>query len=115
LTSKPDRTIKRGDTWPPLAAELVDQDGPIDLTTASTVKMLLKSDTISIKTGPVTIDEDPKTGRVLYEWETGDTDNVGLYNGEFEITWESGKVETVPDGDDEEKPYFMVNIYQDLG
>lgn len=112
-----DFTIKRGDTWSPIEAILKDQSGPIDLTTASKVKMLLKSGSTLIMTGPVTIAPNQstnETGKVTYEWEEGDTATIGTYNCEFEIEWESGKIESVPNGADG-KLYCIVNIVQDLG
>jgi hypothetical protein len=111
-----DFTIKRGDTWGPLEAVLEDRNGPIDLTTASKVKMLMKSSTLSITTGPLTIPEQhgANKGKVEYDWEEGDLSIVGTYNVEFEIEWESGRKQTVPNGAEGEL-YSTVNVTQDLG
>jgi hypothetical protein len=104
-----DVTIKQHDTYPPLDAVLEDQDGPIDLTTATTVKLILKPTSGSSITGTCTV-VTPAAGLVSYTWIVGDTAVVTSYQGEFEITWATGKVTTVPnDG------YFQVVVMADLG
>jgi hypothetical protein len=92
-----DLTIKRGDTWPPLAATLTDEEGPIDLTTATTITLILKSQGQS----PVTIEGvcdvvSAAAGTVKYEWEASDTNAVNTYDAEFEIEWADLTITTVP-------------------
>lgn len=102
-----DFTIKQNDTWPPLVAILSNQDGPIDLTTAAQVKMYLRGTTVTIN-GTCSI-TNAAAGEVTYTWAVGDLAVNGNYDGEFEITWASGKKETVPnDG------YFSFTILDDL-
>jgi hypothetical protein len=101
--------MKRGDTWPYLKLVLSDQSGPINLSTATQVRLLLKSRTVVITTGPVTI-SNAVAGEITYQWEADDLLIAGDYDGEAEITWASGKVQTVPnDG------YFTLHVVQDLG
>jgi hypothetical protein len=38
----------------------------------------------------------PNKGIVAYEWQTGDTANTGIHSAEFQITYNSGKIETFP-------------------
>lgn len=103
-----DYVIKANDTYPAIEAVLSDQLGAIDLTTADQVKLLLKSSAFVI-TGICDI-VDAATGSVSYTWQVGDTANAGTYSGEFEITWATDIIETVPnDG------YFSVDIVADLG
>ena len=105
-----DFTIKQHDTWPALSATLSDQSGLINLTTATTVKLILKTASGSATiTGTCAID-DAVNGEVSYAWVSPDTDTVNSYNGEFEITWSNGKVTTVPND-----TYFTVEIKADLG
>lgn len=106
----PDYTLKQHDTYPPLVADLVDTDGAIDLSEAVSVRLLLRSKTLSIITDPVEIVVPETLGRIRYEWQPGDTDVAGVYRLEFEITWDVGVIETVPnDG------YKELVIMEDLG
>lgn len=98
--------IKRGDQGPSLMATLLDaNDAPINLTTA---------DTILFKMG-ATIDSavvivSAAAGTVRYDWDTGDTSRAGVFKAEFEIEWNDGRKQTVPnDG------YININIDKDLG
>lgn len=108
--------IKQGDTRPRYEAQLLDnvgepEEAPIDLTTATNVKffMRLKTDkTIKVDAGDVDITDDA-TGMVSYEWQTGDTDTVGVYEAEFVITWSDGGIETVPN-----KGFKEIEINEDV-
>lgn len=103
-----DLTIKRNDTLPILTATLEDQAGPIDLTDALQVRVLLKTDAVLI-TGVCTIADAP-AGEITYTWDAvDDTATAGTYQGEFEITWPDG-VETIPND-----TYFELLIIEDLG
>lgn len=111
-----DFTIKQNDTWPPLTATLKGDGGAvIDLTEAAEVRILLKSDTVTIKTGPVDI-IDAVNGKISYEWEAAageepaDTAFPGTYKMEFEITWGPGKVQSVPNDS-----YKELEIVEELG
>lgn len=87
-------TVKRFDTYPPIAATLTDSNGPINLTNATTVKIILKGTTVLI-TGTCTI-VSPTAGTVQYAWTTGDTNIADTYQVEFEIHWAAGGIQTVP-------------------
>jgi hypothetical protein len=52
----------------------------------------------------------PASGIITYEWAAGDTDTVGTYNGEFQITYTSGKMLTVPT-----VGYKSIEVIADLG
>lgn len=41
---------------------------------------------------------DAANGRVRYEWQEGDTDDPGMWNGEFVVTFVSGHTQRVPSG-----------------
>jgi len=112
-------TIKQHDTRPKYIAALKDKFGtpsvePIDLTNATSVDFIMraKSATDASSTGiraeaDIT---DAVNGIVTYTWDPTDTAAVGSYNVEFEITWNDGGVETVPnDG------YMEVEVVDDLG
>lgn len=89
-----DLTIKTFDTYPPLVATLTDQNGPIDLTEATSVVVVLKGQSGATITGQCTI-TDAAQGVVSYQWEDGDTDNADTYQVEWMITWPSG-IQKVP-------------------
>lgn len=109
-----DRTIKRGDTGPPLNATLTDANGAINLTTATEVKILFSSidaDPVDTFSG-VCVIVDAALGKVRYIWRTDGTDtNVAAnYHVEFEITWGDGTKWTVPNA-----AYNSVEVMADLG
>jgi hypothetical protein len=107
--------IKNGDTAPAYVVDLQDDvdttPAAINLTSATSVTLKMREHGT---TGAPVLDE-PMTittaasGRCTYEWQTGDTDNTGTYDVEFEILWNDGTIETVPnDG------YLTVEITDDL-
>jgi hypothetical protein len=53
---------------------------------------------------------DAGQGQVRYPWVTGNTTTAGVFQAEFQITWNGGKIETVPNGS-----YLAVEIVADLG
>lgn len=48
-------------------------------------------------------------GEVTYNWGTADTNTVGAYESEVEITWNDGKVETFPN-----QGYWDVDVNDDI-
>ena len=88
--------IKQNDTSPSLQATLKDSAlAPIDLTGA-TVKLHMKSvdGTIKVDTSMTIVEE--LNGIIKYDWQTGDTDTVGTYNVEFQVTYSDASIETFP-------------------
>lgn len=105
-----DFTFKQNSTFPFLTATLSDAKGPVDLTTAKTLKLFLAKDTLHKKTGTVEVTGDPKEGKIRYKWEANDTDVSGEFNAEIEVEWEDGTKSSFPsDG------YFTVEFVADLG
>jgi hypothetical protein len=111
-------SIKRHDTRPAYVADLKDNFGlsneaAIDLTNATTVTFKMRAaasaDTVAPKVSRVVTILDPTLGRVQQTWQVGDTDTVGAFQVEFEIAWNDGGVETVPNGS-----YLTVNVIEDL-
>lgn len=103
--------IKQADTAPPLVAILKDATlEPVDLT-GTTLRFIMSAST----TATPTVDQpaelvDAVNGRVRYLWQTGDTDIIGSYKAEFEVTWPDGTYETFPN-----KIYINVKVVADLG
>jgi hypothetical protein len=108
--------IKRHDTKPIYAAQLLDQAGtvneaPINLTNATSVKFIMNnaSTGTNITNANCAITA-AATGQVTYAWDSDDTATSGTYNVEFEIHWNDGTIETVPN-----QGYNTVIITDDLG
>lgn len=102
--------IKQNDTSPFLLATLKDgNDNLIDLTSA-TVRFHMRpigSTTVTVDAAAVVVNEDQ--GAVKYVWDAADTDTVGSYQAEFEVTYYDGSIETFPnDG------YIRVEITDDI-
>ena len=94
---KVDFYIKRHDTRPPLVKNLLDADGnPADLSTANTVVFIMTAGTAAkVDRVPVVVTDAP-AGEVAYQWAEADTDTSGVYDGEFEVTFTDGGVQTFP-------------------
>ena len=102
--------IKQNDTQPAFQAILEDGGGvPINLDGA-TVRFHMRS----IGTKVVKVDESASVisavgGIVRYTWAAGDTDTIGSFQAEFEVTYPDDSIETFPnDG------YIRVEILDDI-
>lgn len=122
--------IKQGDTGPDYVVALTDKEEFVDLEAAASIKFLMRSaeledpsppdvsglmtkEKVKIK-NPKKPTEEIEVWVVTYVWQPGDTDrDAGKYNAEFEVTWNSGKVETFPAKKTEE--YKEIIILEDLG
>ncbi len=102
------RKIKRGDTRPGALITCKDGTQTVDLTLASSLRLLGRLGGASVIDRAVTGNA---VGQVLIEtWEPSDTANVGLLELEVEATWADGSTQTFPGGS-----YLEVEIVQDLG
>lgn len=102
--------IKQNDTSPIILATLKDgNDAVIDLTGTS-VRFHMKkyrATTTKVDAAATIVGED--LGTVKYVWQSSDTDTVGSYQAEFEVTFSDGTVETFPNTD-----YIQVDIIDDI-
>lgn len=88
--------IKQNDTSPSLLATLKDFDGNTINLTGATVRFHMKDLNGTVKIDqPMTV-PNPTLGMVRYDWVVGDTDTVGTYYVEFEVTYADNSVETFP-------------------
>lgn len=109
------RTIKQGDTWPALTAQLWEQENglPLDLTEADAVHVWLRSETKAILTDPCEI-IDAANGKVRYQFTAAETAEVGVYRVEWEVHFTPGvdgkaRTRTVPNDD-----YLTLTIVEAL-
>ena len=90
--------IKQNDTRPELDVFLRDDKDRTINVTGATVKFNLRNasdNTIKINNGSVTT-VSSTSGRVKYSFSASDTDTAGNFDGEFEVTFVGGQVETFP-------------------
>lgn len=98
--------LKRGDTAPPFQATITD-DGPVDFTTATAIKVIGLRDRTPVFARAATGNAE---GVVTMPWQQGDTAIAGLVRVEIEATWPDGSITTYPpDG------YLHVLVSPDLG
>lgn len=102
--------IKQNDTGPSMLATLQDASGnAIDLT-AGNVRFHLRpinSSTAKVDEAATIVTAD--AGIVRYDWQASDTDTIGSYQAEFEVTYADASIETFPnDG------YILVEIISDI-
>jgi hypothetical protein len=94
------RTMQSGDTFPPLKGLAADDEGPVDLTLADSMRALLKSNSALIELPATVINPIQVDGAEAFNWEAawdaGDTDIVGHYLVQLEVTWSPGQIETFP-------------------
>lgn len=102
--------IKQNDTSPNLDATLKDgSDNAISLIGAS-VRFHMRAigaSTSKVDAGATVLDAD--AGTVRYVWSTGDTDTIGSFEAEFEVTYADNSVETFPNN-----KFFAVEITDDI-
>lgn len=106
--------IKQNDLEPSFEVQLLDGTTPVDLTSAVDVLFLMKSRKTGIKaTGTMVVADQTvadNRGIVRYDWQTGDTDTVGSFNAEVQVTWPTGRPQTFP-----ANQYVLIDVQRDLG
>lgn len=102
--------IKQGDTAPALQATLRYADGTAINLTGATVRFLMRphDDATVAVNGAATVIT-AADGLVEYRWAAGDTDDVGIYQAEFEIA-QGSTIVTVPNAG-----YIVVQVLGDIG
>lgn len=101
---------KRGDT---ISRTFVLYNGnvPLDLTAATSVRIIARlPGAASPKFVKVITTGLDATGQLVFAPDAIDVDTDGTYDLEFEITWNTTKVETIP-----EDGYDQLVILKDLG
>lgn len=113
--------MKQHDTAPPIVQTLTEpgRTRALDLTNAVTVRFVMRlpgSPRAKVDDDATVLQAtDPDSGlianrgRVMFPWIPEDTDETGVFNAEFEITWRDGTRQTWP-GDG----YLQVIVTADL-
>jgi hypothetical protein len=102
--------VKQNDTSPAMLATLEDAHGNAINLTAASVRFHMRP----VGGGQVVVDAaasvvTPLAGLVRYNWIAADTDTIGSYQAEFEVTYDDASIETFPnDG------YIRVEIIDDI-
>jgi len=102
--------VKQNDTSPSMLATLQDaNDTAVNITGASVRFHLRPIGSTQVKVdAPATI-VTADAGIVRYDWQAADTDTIGSYQAEFEVTYGDATIETFPnDG------YIRVEIISDI-
>jgi len=111
--------IRQNDTKPSLLVTLVkDIEGtPHDLIGGTTVVFSMSTaigGTQKLKDKAVNI-VSPSLGRVRYDWGVGDTNTIGIYYGEFEVTFPDGSILTLPEkNSDGTGGYIIIEIFGEV-
>lgn len=104
--------MKRNDTKPEFTATLTDGDGnATDLSSATEVRFLMHDRKArSLKVNATAEITDAANGRIRYIWASGDTDTVGEYDVEVQVTFSDGTIESYPNNG-----YHRLRVLKDLG
>ena len=104
---------KRGDAAPALRVQLLDNTTPVDLTAATSAKLLMRKPDGTLLDAPVTIEnQTTSTGWVNRPWATAGTDlaQAGNYPFEIEVTWNDTRKQTFPADQN-----GIIAVHTDLG
>jgi len=89
-------SIKQNDTSPSLQVTLKDSSLVVVNLTGATVRFHMKSVDGTLKVDASMTVTSALGGVCQYNWQAGDTDTVGTYYVEFEVTYADASVETFP-------------------
>jgi len=102
--------IKQNDTRPAITATLIDGDGSLAALTGATVVFKMRKvggTAVTVNSSATVTSVD--NAEVTYTWSASDTSTVGSYEGEFEVTYSSGGVQTFPNSG-----YIEIEIVDDI-
>jgi len=102
--------VKQNDTSPAMLATLQDANGTAISLVGATVRFHMRQ----IGRSDVVVDAPaiivtPLEGLVRYDWIAADTNIIGSYQAEFEVTYADASVETFPNDS-----YIAVEIIDDI-
>jgi len=87
--------IVQNDTKPYLEFEITQEGAPVDLTGCAVKFYMKNADTGAVKINGVACSiTDAANGKCRYVWNAGDTNTIGTYLGEVEVTFPDSKIQT---------------------
>lgn len=103
-------SIKQNDTGPAMLATLQDASGAAVNITGALVRFHMRQiGSTQVKVDAAATIVSSLDGAVRYNWLAADTDTIGSYQAEFEVTYADASIETFPnDG------YIRVEIIDDI-
>jgi len=102
--------IKQNDTSPAIAAQLLDANGDaVNVAGASVAfNMRTRGGAVKVNAAAGSV-VNASEGRVKYSWDAADTDTIGRYEAEFQVTYADSSIETFPN-----TGYITVIIQDDI-
>jgi hypothetical protein len=88
--------IKQNDTAPVIQGTAKTRAGAVIDITGATIRFHMNDSTGTNKVDAAGSVVDGPNGVMKYEWSAADTDTVGTFDGEFEVTYADSKIETFP-------------------
>lgn len=89
--------MKQRDTLPTFSAILQGSDGaPVILVNSSARFLMRDAKTRAVKVDRAAVITNPTGGRIEFAWAVADTDRVGFFDAEVEVTYDDGSLETFP-------------------
>jgi len=107
--------IKRNDTAPVMEAQLLGEtQQPIPIVGASVVfNMRNATGGVVVNRGAVVVVDDD-AGILRYNWNAADTARSGNYQGEFEVTFADGRIETFPKSESPALNFITIIVSEDV-
>ena len=81
----------------------------INITGASVLFKMRAVNSSSLKVNSSATITNASNGAVSYTFSASDTDTAGLFQGEFQVTFSGGAIETFPNSE-----YISINVLDDL-
>lgn len=101
--------MKQNDTSPSIKIECADGDDAIIPVTGASVNFFMRDANGTVKVNGAGDVVDGPNGIIKYDWVLTDTNTVGVFNAEFQVTFAGGEIETFPN-----KGYISVVIGDDI-
>lgn len=101
--------LKQNDTQPALRAQLKDGDDVPIVLTGATIRFHMRTISGTVKVDAAATIITAANGIVQYNWQAADTNTIGTYQAEFEVTYQDTTIETFPNSG-----YIRVEITDDI-
>jgi len=110
--------IRKDNRLPVYQVDALDKDGnPIDLSSQTAIVFSMRDRAtgtlkITAVAGSLLVGEDGSTfNRMRYDWQAGDTDTPGEYEGQFTLTFSPGVTRSFPAS---EKQTLIIQVHDDV-